>query len=50
MSLRAGLERWLVARWYGPRPILSLLPLAGLFGAIGGLRRWLYPVLSLIHI
>ncbi len=42
MSLRAGLERWLVARWYGPRPILSLLPLAGLFGAIGGLRRWLY--------
>ena len=42
MSPRAGLERWLVARWYGPRPILSLLPLAGLFGAIGGLRRWLY--------
>lgn len=42
MSPRAGLERWLVARWYGPRPILPLLPLAGLFGAIGGLRRWLY--------
>jgi tetraacyldisaccharide 4'-kinase len=42
MSPRASMERWLVARWYGPRPILTLLPLAGLFGAIGGLRRWLY--------
>lgn len=42
MRLRASLESWLVARWYGPRPILALLPLAWLFGALSGLRRWLY--------
>ena len=42
MTLRASLEHWLVRRWYGPRPILALLPLSWLFGGIGALRRWLY--------
>ncbi len=42
MNLRASLELWLVRRWYGPRPILALLPLSWLFGGLGALRRWLY--------
>ncbi|MFN7784630.1 MAG: tetraacyldisaccharide 4'-kinase [Lysobacterales bacterium] len=42
MTLRASLERWLVGRWYGPRPILPLLPLSWLFGFLAALRRWLY--------
>lgn len=42
MSLRAGLERWLVARWYGPRPIAWLQPLAAIYGGVTALRRALY--------
>jgi len=42
VSLRASLERWLVGRWYGPRPILFLLPLSWLFGGLAALRRWMY--------
>jgi tetraacyldisaccharide 4'-kinase len=42
MNLRAGLERWLVERWYGPRSIRWLQPLAFVYGIAVALRRALY--------
>lgn len=42
MSLRASLEAGLLARWYGPRPIPWLQPLALVYGVLTGLRRVLY--------
>lgn len=42
MSWRAGLEAWFNRRWYGPRPIAALLPLAWLYGSVVALRSWLY--------
>jgi tetraacyldisaccharide 4'-kinase len=42
MSLQARLEAWLLRRWYSPRVILPLLPLAWLYRGLIGLRRRLY--------
>ena len=41
--MKAGLERWLLRRWYGgvaPGPGLRLLSLA--FGSLAHGRAWLY--------
>lgn len=42
MSLRARLEAWLLQRWYSPRVIWPLLPLAWLYGGLTDVRRRLY--------
>ncbi|WP_395791397.1 tetraacyldisaccharide 4'-kinase [Aquimonas sp.] len=42
MSLQARLEAWLLWRWYSPRVIRPLLPLAWLYRGLIGLRRTLY--------
>lgn len=50
MKSHAGLESWLVRRWYGPRPILLLRPLSVVFGALAVLRRLSYRIgLRRIH-
>lgn len=40
--VRAALERWLLAHWYGRAPIISLIPCSWLFTTLSGLRRRLY--------
>jgi tetraacyldisaccharide 4'-kinase len=42
LPLKSPLARWLLARWYGRRPIAPLLPLSWLFVAATALRRILY--------
>lgn len=44
MPRRARVEAWLNRRWYGRRPILVLLPLSWLYGAVVALRRALHRV------
>ena len=35
-------ERWLLERWYRPKPVLWLRPLEALFRLLAALRRWAY--------
>jgi tetraacyldisaccharide 4'-kinase len=44
-GMRAGLERWLQARWYGGEaPGFGLRAVAALYGALMRLRRWTYRI------
>ena len=40
--LPAKFNAWLMRRWYGDGPIGFLIPLAGLFVLVSGVRRWCY--------
>ncbi|KEZ76914.1 tetraacyldisaccharide 4'-kinase [Salinisphaera hydrothermalis] len=37
-----GLSAAIQRRWYGSRPILALVPLAGIYGGVVAARRWAY--------
>jgi tetraacyldisaccharide 4'-kinase len=42
MTLRAGAERWLTARWYGTGPVWWMVPLSALYALLLGLRALLW--------